>query len=225
MTDRRLGLALCASATAFTVLTVVVALNPRLAVDDALARTLLATPGSARWHVVGVVSTVASGPGVAVLGAVAAGWALYRRRPVAEAIAVLAAPLLAGLIEIALKSVVGRSRPITAALTGESGNGYPSGHVTGFTALIVTIALLHACRTSPGAARRAVAFAVVAIGAVAWARIAVGAHYPTDTAGGALLGATIALATIAWVQARSGAGEPDSHPSGRERLADHRRSA
>ena len=92
------------------------------------------------------------------------------------------------------KPIVGRYRPPTAALSGESGYGFPSGHSTAAAALsVAVIALLF---LTPSLAlssrfRRRIAVTTAAMFAVAVAssRVVVGAHYLTDTVAGLALGA------------------------------------
>jgi undecaprenyl-diphosphatase len=117
------------------------------------------------------------------------------RQP-AGAIAIVIAPALAGVIEVAVKSMVSRTRPVTSALSGESGNGYPSGHVTGFAAMTVAVLVVWVLQREDRSAaeRRAATIGVcLAIAIVAWSRVALGAHYASDVVGGALLGVTIGL--------------------------------
>jgi membrane-associated phospholipid phosphatase len=185
-----------AFASAFVMLTAVVWFHPLIGEDATIDRGVIAQPGSVGWNIAVVASFFASGPVVALAGVLAAIWTAWRLRRPASGVALVAAPAVAGMIELALKSVIGRARPVTAILSGESGNGYPSGHVTGFSALVV--ALLVVWMLEPGEATRAERWAAAAlVGAsivlVAWSRIALGAHYMTDTIGGALLGVSVGL--------------------------------
>lgn len=193
-------------ATGFLLLTVFVWLHPVIAGDHAVGARLLAEPGSTGWRIAEVVSFVASGPVVALCAAAAALWTLLRLRRPAGAIAIMAAPAVAGVIEVATKALIGRSRPVTAALSGESGNGYPSGHVSGFTALVVVLLVvwvLDAADTTSAERRSATVLAGSTIVLVAWSRVALGAHYLSDTVGAALLGITVGvlcpwLCDLAW---------------------------
>ncbi len=188
-------------AIAFVVLTTVVWRHPVIVGDARIDERLLTVPGSVGWHLAVLASFVASGPVVAVLGLLAAVWTMWRLRQPAGAIAIVVAPALAGVIEVAMKSVVSRARPVTSVLSGESGNGYPSGHVTGFSAMIVAVLVVWVLqRDQLTATERRIAVAAVglAIAIVAWSRVAIGAHYMTDVVGGALLGVTLGL-TCPWV--------------------------
>jgi undecaprenyl-diphosphatase len=66
--------------------------------------------------------------------------------------------------------------------------GFPSDHATGSFAIATALLMRH---------RRAGLVALVLAIAVSVARVAVGAHYPTDVLGGAALGALAAAAIVA----------------------------
>ncbi|HEX9506642.1 MAG TPA: phosphatase PAP2 family protein, partial [Acidimicrobiia bacterium] len=107
----------------------------------------------------------------------------------------LVAPAAAALAEILLKSLVARPAPATdGPVTSYS---FPSGHVTGASALAVAAVTAAFVLTSRPVLRLlVVAAAASSVGAVAVGRVVVGAHYATDVVGGGLLGAGVALA--AW---------------------------
>jgi membrane-associated phospholipid phosphatase len=78
---------------------------------------------------------------------------------------------------------------------------YPSGHTALATALALVVALLAA--DALGVARPAGALPVLAVvtvtgAAMAWAEVALGAHYPTDTVGGFCTALAVVPAT-AWL--------------------------
>jgi membrane-associated phospholipid phosphatase len=159
--------------------------------DGQIAQHLLIQRGTFAWRIADAVSFVASGPLVAMIALAAAAWLLIAGRRVVDALAVLAAPAVAGVVD--------RPRPLTAALTGESGNGFPSGHVTGFTALAVVVLVVVVMSADRSSRSLRVPWAMataLSIVAVMWSRVAVGAHYPSDTVGGVLLGAAIGLMCV-----------------------------
>jgi len=185
-----------ACALGFVVLSVFVALHPAVVGDQEVGARLLAEPGSIGWKIAVVVSFIASGPVVALFAGGAAVWTGWHLRRPAGMIAIVAAPAVAGVVEVAMKSLIGRARPATAVLSGEMGNGYPSGHVSGFTALVVAVFVVWVLeRPDTTAADRRNWGVLVgsAIVLVAWSRVAMGAHYPSDTAGGALLGISVGV--------------------------------
>src|SRR4051794_37143501 len=208
-------------AAAFVMLTVIVWVRPVIIGDHRVDGRLIAQPGSVGWNIAVVVSFLASGPIVALAAALAAIWTAWWLRRPAGAIAIVAAPAIAGLIEVAMKSMVGRARPVTAVLSGESGNGYPSGHVSGFSALVVAVYVVWVLQkpdTTAGGRRSARGLVGSSIALVAWSRVAMGAHYMSDTLGGALLGVTVGLVCpwlcdITWDRWRGISPVPsDRHP-------------
>lgn len=119
----------------------------------------------------------------------------------------LAAGLITGLTWASsdvIKLLVHRPRPEWALLTHHVGvvevdPSYPSGHVTFAAALTITIVLL--------LRRRSARVVAVIVGlavtlAVAYARLYVGAHYPSDVLAAALYGIAVtpsAFVVIAWL--------------------------
>lgn len=99
----------------------------------------------------------------------------------------LAATLGGKVIEFALKDTVHRTRPQYAAafLNGRS-YSFPSGHTMGATICYLFIAYIIARRPNVSRTVRNVAFAVAVaiIVAVAFSRLYLGVHYPSDVAGG-----------------------------------------
>lgn len=113
------------------------------------------------------------------------------RRGAVSAAAALGLALLVGKV---VSGVVDRSRPfvdhpsIHLLISHGRDAGFPSDHATGAFAIAVALLLRHRLAGS-------VALALAAL--VAAARVVVGAHYPTDVLGGALLGGLAALALFA----------------------------
>jgi len=160
-------------------------------VDDQMVQGYVPSSSSLPFRVAKLVSVFGS-PGVVVMfGFVAAAVLWFRYRSAPWALAVLAAPAIAGAAEVTLKIVVARRRPGVAVLTGEGGNGFPSGHAAGFAALAVVIAFAIAAISRS----QRMSFLVPALLAAALmgaSRVLVGAHYPTDAVAGVLLGMGVA---------------------------------
>ena len=167
------------------------------AFGDSLDAHLVSHPGAPAWRIASIVSNVGAGPVVGVVAGLI-GIALAARHRLVDGAVVVVATAAAGLSEVALKAAIGRNRPTTAVLSGESGQGFPSGHVCGLTALVVAAAVVVAL-AHPQVRERvaAVLIGALLIVVMAWSRVVVGAHYLTDTVGGLLLGAATALVTVA----------------------------
>ena len=177
-----------------------------IGIDRWLLHGYVVRRDSAGFHISELLTELGSPGVVVVLGVLLAVFVWTRRRSWPQSLACLVAPGAAGVAETLGKAIVGRQRPPTAVLTGESGVGFPSGHATGFAAFALIAALVLTC--DRGRDRRTVRFAVsvavVASALMAATRVIVGAHYPTDVIAGALLGLVIADTT--WMLARAAIG-------------------
>jgi membrane-associated phospholipid phosphatase len=195
---RYLVVAVLASAIAFLILAVAVALHPQpIRIERGVAGAISAPRDSAWFDVFRIVTTAGSYAFVATGAAVLAVESWIRTRDLRLAIACVLAPGLAGLAEVVLKPIVGRPRPATSVATGQPRFGFPSGHASGATALGVcaVVAAWTVWSSRRVRAWTLVGFAVYVI-VIGVSRVVVGAHYAGDVIGGWLLGAAIAGATI-----------------------------
>jgi undecaprenyl-diphosphatase len=144
--------------------------------------------------------------GAALLVAALTAACLLLHRPRLAVLAV-AAPAATVATTTALKHAVGR--------TIHGGYlSFPSGHTALATALAYILALL-VLSTRPTAVPHRTAVAVLAATTLtaavvaAWAQVALGAHYPTDTAGG-FCTALAVVPTAAWLLDRPAHRDPSS---------------
>lgn len=110
------------------------------------------------------------------------------------AVTMVGAPLLSA----GFKSIYARQRPtVVPHLETVADPSFPSGHTIASVAFFVTIALLVASYTSRTTLRLFLVGYALLIGAlVALSRMYLGVHYPSDVAGGALLGIAWSLACV-----------------------------
>lgn len=181
---------------AFAVLTVLVGQHVTFPFDQPL---LDAGRGLGQWMVAWRdLSDSANLPLIAIgIGIVA--WLLWTRQR-AEAVLVIAVLVAVTAGSEAVKQLVARPRPPGFNNT-ELGvvYSYPSGHVLEAVTIYGIIAVLVWRSDLPRAVRilLPIAFAVL-IGFVAVARVAVGAHYPSDVLAG-LVGGIGVVALFAWL--------------------------
>lgn len=102
------------------------------------------------------------------------------------------------ILSQAMKRIYARERPdIVPHLEIVSDPSFPSGHTVSSIAFFVTIALLAAAYTPQRLLRGfLVGYALLIAALVALSRVYLGVHYPSDVAGGALLGITWSLMCV-----------------------------
>jgi undecaprenyl-diphosphatase len=152
------------------------------------------------------VTRLADWTSVLLIAGSAALWLAWRRRRGA-ALLLIALLLSERLIVELLKKLVGRDRPDPAGhLDAVHSLAFPSGHSANAMTLGLGLALL---LTPPGGARAAaVAAALLFALLVGVSRMVLGVHWPSDVAGGWLLGA---LWTVLLVRLAAGTGAPRPH--------------
>lgn len=147
------------------------------------------------WRRLAVATDFLGEPaGAAMLVVAAVAGCLLLRRPRAAVLIVTGAATAVGTTTV-LKPLVGRT------IHGDGNLSYPSGHTAFLTALALMVALLAAGRLGLGrtaGTSLVLAAALVAGGAMGWAQVALGAHYPTDVLGGWCTALAVIPAT-AWL--------------------------
>jgi len=179
--------------------------------DREVATTLYAKPGNGLRGVATAVTFFGSPPAVAVGAVLVAVWAWWRFHDRLLTAFCPVAVIASGLAERVIKSITARPRPPTAVLAHEIDFSYPSGHVTGATALVLATMLL----VWAGGPRRRRSITMAMLGgyavAVALSRLVLGVHYLTDVLGAAALAAGGVL-VVGWTCSMGAApvGEPMS---------------
>ena len=133
--------------------------------------------------------------GVSLLAATVA---IVQRMPLGPLVVIVGGQILSqGAVQV-LKDLFHRIRPDHWLFRQELGFSYPSGHATtavafygGWVALVAMSVL-----PAPAKAVLIVALSSWAVG-ICWSRVALGAHFPTDVLGGALLGGAFLCAEAA----------------------------
>jgi undecaprenyl-diphosphatase len=108
----------------------------------------------------------------------------------------------AWLVEGVIKGLVGRPRPeIVPHLTEAGGASFPSGHAFNSAVVYIAIALAFATLSARESVRLTVIGAAIVLSLViAWSRVWLGVHFPTDVAAGWLGGAGWAFLAAALLQ-------------------------
>lgn len=194
----RVASALATLVLVFAALTVFVtqhASQPRVIAD--IDHRLRAYPGAWRYALATWLRSAGSAPIVAVAALLAGTVVCWVWRRGDLALLCLTAPLLAGLAEVVIKSVVGPGATRSASLQGAFGAGFPSGHTAGIAALAAAVVI---CTHELSSDRRARRFSLGTAGAVviavATSSVVGGAHRSLDVVGGVLLGVAATLAVF-----------------------------
>lgn len=121
------------------------------------------------------------------------------KRP-ADDIALLVIAVGSALLPLVVKLIVARPRPAIEPLSHLSSLSFPSEHTTQAAAIYLTIAIMLSQALTRGWRQAAIVLGVLIAVAVAWSRVYLGVHYPTDVAAGLLLGWSWALLVFHWAR-------------------------
>src|SRR6266540_946500 len=170
-----------------------------LAADLKIARWVQSGPRFFGW-LTEIANGVNLAPVLAILLVVPAAW-LARRGYLVES-AALAGTLAVRVLQEGAKYIFNEPRPVASLIRVTefpSNPGYPSGHVTGTTALFVLIFVFSPLVLGPRLTFAARAFSIFMVAWIPFARIWVGAHWPTDCVGGYLFATLYLIPVLAAV--------------------------
>ncbi len=121
------------------------------------------------------------------------------KRP-ADDIALVVIAAGSALLPLVVKQIVARPRPTIEHLSNLSSLSFPSEHTTQAAALYLTVGIMLSQGLTRGWRELAIVLGVMIALAVAWSRVYLGVHYPTDVTAGLLLGWSWALLVFHWAR-------------------------
>lgn len=123
---------------------------------------------------------------------IAALWLLYEQRR-AEAFLLAASVITSAVFVYVVKAIVQRDRPTLWQTEWYWGSSFPSGHALVFSAFAISAALCVA-RIWPMQRTLALSVAILCLVMVAFSRLVLGVHWPTDVLAAVCIGVFIPLA-------------------------------
>jgi len=147
-----------------------------------------------------IATTAGSFP---ILAPIAVAVVLLRRwnRP-ADDIALVVIAAGSAALPWLVKLIVARPRPTIEHLQQLSSLSFPSEHTTQAAAIYLTIAILLSKGLNRGLRELVIVLAILIAMVVAWSRVYLGVHYPSDVAAGLVLGWGWALLVFHWARPR-----------------------
>lgn len=144
-------------------------------------------------------TTALGGVFLSTLATLAAVIALLFLRLRREAVLFALTVILGWLLNNTMKSLIGRERPsLVPHLTDATGLSFPSGHSFASAMIYIGMALAFASLSQRHSVRYTLIGAAMAISAlIAWSRVLLGVHYPSDVIAGWLGGAGWAFTAAA----------------------------
>jgi len=166
--------------------------------DTATMQAIATHGNSTLTRIAGVVSNAGS---FALLAPLSIALLLLRRwkRP-ADDLALLVIAAGCAALPSLVKLIVARPRPDFGVVPHLLTLSFPSEHTTQAAGIYLTIAILLSQGLKRGWREAVIVMAVVIAFAVAWSRVYLGVHYPTDVIAGLLLGWSWALLVFHWAR-------------------------
>ena len=174
----------------------VTALRPGL--DIEILQAVALHRDAAVTSIAEILTTAGSFPLLAPLSVAAV---LLRRwnRP-ADDIALVVIAAGSAALPWLVKLIVARPRPTFEHLQQLSSLSFPSEHTTQAAAIYLTIAILLSKGLNRGLRQLVIVLALLIAVVVAWSRVYLGVHYPSDVAAGLVLGWSWALLVFHWAR-------------------------
>jgi len=165
------------------------------------AQALRAIAGGRNATLTSIAWVVTEAGSFVLLAPLSIAFLLLRRwkRP-ADDIALVVIASGSALLPFVVKLIVARPRPTIEHLSHLSSLSFPSEHTTQAAAIYLTIAIMLSQSLTRGWREAAIALGVVIALAVAWSRVYLGVHYPTDVTAGLMLGWSWALLVFHWAR-------------------------
>ena len=195
------GLRVLGSFLGLAIITAVVGFGVRalsLGLDIGIIQAVAAHRDATVTSIAEIVTYAGSFP---ILAPIAVAVVLLRRwnRP-ADDIALVVIAAGSAALPWLVKLIVARPRPSLEQLQHLSSLSFPSEHTTQAAAIYLTIAIVLSKELGRGFRELVIGLAVVIAVVVAWSRVYLGVHYPTDVAAGLLLGWSWALLVFHWAR-------------------------
>jgi undecaprenyl-diphosphatase len=164
-------------------------------------QTLQAIAGHRDATLTTIAGVVTNAGSFALLAPLSIAFLLLRRwkRP-ADDIALVVIAAGSAALPIVTKLIVARPRPTLEHLSHLTSLSFPSEHTTQAAAVYLTIAIMLSKGLNRGWRELVIMIAVLIAFAVAWSRVYLGVHYPTDVIAGLLLGWSWALLVFHWAR-------------------------
>jgi undecaprenyl-diphosphatase len=166
--------------------------------DVAIVQSIASNRNATLTTIAGIVSDAGS---FALLAPLSIAFLLLRRwkRPADDLALIVIAAGSAALPSV-VKLIVARPRPSIQNVTHLTTLSFPSEHTTQAAAIYLTIAILLSRGLARDFREAVIVLAIFVALAVAWSRVYLGVHYPTDVTAGLLLGWSWALLVFHWAR-------------------------